>query len=148
MKLNSIQRTAIKEVLHQVLSQVRPAERFLVDTVFDRQVNVHKRSEALGFGGDVKVAVCLFPLYATLQQIAQTSSKDFAKIWGEPLTNWLRTKPEATCSPAVFSAVRNSLNMAVLSEGVDAETSERLSNALQELIVSKPQLVRQLVRWD
>src|SRR5215467_12294985 len=93
-KWSSEQRVSIKEFLASVLTTTRPEEVLLVDTVFDKTVDVTGKGNGLGFGGGVQVILWLYPLLDVLSDFAKDVGKGFAEKWGEQLADWLH-KPDS-----------------------------------------------------
>jgi hypothetical protein len=145
MRLAADQRAGIEEILSTVLSQTRPEELLLVPGVFDKEVDVSRRSDALGFGADAQTVLWLYPLFSVLSGIAVTAADGFAKKWGEQLAQWLWNKVgHGTLDAEALNGVRADVIQHLLAEGVGAQDSERVGDCLISELIRRPTLLRQI----
>ena len=146
MKYSSEQQSGIKSLLSDVLFSTKPEEVFLVDHVFDRPVDVQRRSDALAFGGGPEVILWMYPIFHVLCDLAKATGKGFSEKWGEQLAQWLwGDKPSARLEPTALANLRIAVVQRLSSEGVSVQDSERVGDSVLAALVARPELLRQVV---
>jgi len=124
------QQDAVKQILTLVLSDVRPAELILVDSVFDKQVDVGRKSDGLGFGEAIQVTLLTYAIAGVLGELATTAAKGFAKKWGEELAAYL--KPGA--------------GKAEPADGTIPADADKVADTVIAVIATRPDLTTKLFR--
>jgi len=142
------QQDAVKQILTLVLSDVRPAELILVDSVFDKQVDVGRKSDGLGFGEAIQVTLLTYAIAGVLGELATTAAKGFAKKWGEELAAYL--KPGAgKAEPAdgtILSSLRSAISERLRSEGTIPADADKVADTVIAVIATRPDLTTKLFR--
>jgi hypothetical protein len=145
MTYTSDQRTAIQQLLSEILSRVKPEETFLVETVFDRQVDVGGRTDALGFGGDATVLLWILPLAKVLQEFAATTFEGFSKKWGEQVAEWLWKKKASRLEASDLMTFRSAMVQRLSAEGIAVEACERIGDTALAVLLAQPEILRQMM---
>jgi hypothetical protein len=146
MNYSANQKEAIKQLLADVLAQTRPEEVFLVPNVFDEQSSVEGRTDGLGFGSHAEVVLMMYPIFSVLKELAGSASEGFAKKWGEHLAELIWSKKsDGKIDSLALASLRAAVVQRLSTEGVPDAESERVGDSVVSVLISRPELIRQII---
>jgi hypothetical protein len=142
MQETETQKRAIRNILTEVLQDIRPAEVSLVEHCFDRRSHASK-STPLGFGGGGEIVLFLPAILEVLRALATTSIGEFAKAWGKELALFFVDELK-TPKPSAFAMLHKKLCERMLNQGVKNAEAIRVADATIAVLVSTPHLLADL----